>query len=154
MIRTPWWLRYLMSSSRYSLPQLLIFHSDPQRFHSASLENGVDSTPVMPSEPNQRRQRASRACDFCHARGLRCLQALSRTGQAQESRADCVTCTNYGVKCTMNRPIRRRGRKPTVPGLDDLDDGQPPAVNQDPGFKSLRTIRRLIRIYCNTMYQC
>ncbi|KAI1627409.1 fungal-specific transcription factor domain-containing protein [Exophiala viscosa] len=78
----------------------------------------------MRSEPVQRRQRASRACDFCHARGLRCLQA-------QESRADCVTCTNYGVKCTMNRPIRRRGRKPTVPGSDELDDGQP--KDEDPG---------------------
>lgn len=110
----------------------------------------------MRSESGQKRQRASHACDFCHARGLKCHQAPWSVDQPPGSRAaGCLTCTAYGVECKINRPIRRRGRKPLVPPeeLDMLED-TPPKDPQDSGFKSLHTIWRLTRIYRNTMYQC
>jgi hypothetical protein len=122
------------------------------------------------ARPTRKRQRASRACDFCHGRGLKCRQDESSTRQHAAS-GTCLTCLDYGVKCTLDRPIRRRGRKPLNrnhhPEECD-DDGRymlPSPQEQvyddnaesfdDPSyFRSVSCIRRLVRIYCDTMYQC
>jgi Fungal specific transcription factor domain/Fungal Zn(2)-Cys(6) binuclear cluster domain len=91
--------------------------------------------------PEQRRQRASYACDFCHTRGLKCRRQTSNGRNLEE--AGCLTCTDYGAQCTLNRPIRRRGRKP--------QRRSPNGIQQ---HGSLDATRRLIRVYRNTMYQC
>ncbi|KAL4860714.1 hypothetical protein BDV12DRAFT_204761 [Aspergillus spectabilis] len=57
----------------------------------------------------------------------------------------------------MTRPIRRRGRRPTgpVPVPVQLNESQGHnSHNEESGVKSLRAIRRLVRIYRDTMYQC
>ncbi|RDL39321.1 Uncharacterized protein BP5553_03661 [Venustampulla echinocandica] len=58
----------------------------------------------------------------------------------------------------MNRPIRRRGRKPHANRQQDqLEERQrepDKPDNQDPDLASLDPIQRLIRVYRNTMYQC
>ncbi|KAF3810828.1 hypothetical protein GCG54_00003005 [Colletotrichum gloeosporioides] len=100
----------------------------------------------------QKRQRASQACDFCHSRGLRCRPGPARFGQGKQARESCLNCNDYEIECTMSRPIRKRGRKPAI--------AKPPAMQghggEGPvgGFKSFYAIRRLIRIYRDTMYQC
>ncbi|PVI00791.1 hypothetical protein DM02DRAFT_642261 [Periconia macrospinosa] len=63
----------------------------------------------MHSRSTNTAQRAPSACDFCHVRGLKCRK---RTGNLEP---ECLTCSDYGVQCTMNRPIRKRGRKPRIP---------------------------------------
>ncbi|KAF4834015.1 hypothetical protein CGCTS75_v003624 [Colletotrichum tropicale] len=52
----------------------------------------------------------------------------------------------------MSRPIRKRGRKPAIAKPPAMQDhgGEGPIG----GFKSFYAIRRLIRIYRDTMYQC
>lgn len=119
----------------------------------------------------QKRQRASRACDFCHARGLKCRWGPSDSVQGPST---CLTCVDYGVRCKIDRPVRKRGRKPTLrlrnevsdpPDLDqyshdgmlnDLGDNEAPSdasfVTND--FRSPSFVQRLVRIYCDTMYQC
>ena len=124
----------------------------------------------MPSQPLHKRQRASRACDFCHSRGLKCRRIISeRTGQL-ESLVSCLTCLDYGAQCTINRPIRKRGRKPALPPSDELigDPEQMLHLSDRPDntqisvetlgevadFCSLHVVRRLVHIYRDTMYQC
>ena len=113
------------------------------------------------------RQRASSACDFCHSRGLRCRS----DPQCKTPNAPCLTCHDYGATCTRERPIRRRGRKPAARALQVVspspepglvadgaanDNGLPgsTACGQQSDFKSPQTVRRLLNIYVDTMYQC
>ncbi|QPC78171.1 hypothetical protein HYE68_008923 [Fusarium pseudograminearum] len=100
------------------------------------------------------RKRALQACDFCHSRGLKCRR-LSADPQTQDISNVCLTCIDYNVQCTMNRPVKRRGRKPTIPSGGSGKTG--PGVQVDPqasSFKSPDCIHRLIEIYRDTMYQC
>ncbi|KAB5566249.1 hypothetical protein GE09DRAFT_1106052 [Coniochaeta sp. 2T2.1] len=113
----------------------------------------------MPSQSvQQRSQRASRACDFCHGRGLKCRRASDNRPSATVGWPGCLTCTDYGVQCTMIRPIRRRGRKPMTPRPDPDELYVRPMGQEDSpqtqGFGSLHAIRRLVQIYRDTMYQC
>ncbi|KAH7028155.1 uncharacterized protein B0I36DRAFT_365262 [Microdochium trichocladiopsis] len=102
------------------------------------------------------RQRASSACDFCHGRGLRC-----RSDPQQSPGAPCLTCRDYGAKCTRTRPVRRRGRKPATRALVSPSP-EPSGTNfhsrciaaTQGDFRCLSTIRRLLNIYVDTMYQC
>ncbi|KAF2220133.1 hypothetical protein BDZ85DRAFT_32223 [Elsinoe ampelina] len=102
----------------------------------------------MPRASNRPRQRASRACDFCHARGLRCRRPTSESGTTLPG---CLTCVDYGVKCTQDRPAGKRGRKPKSLIVEVLSDVSSP---QPVDHFSLQTVRRLTRIYRDTMYQC
>lgn len=67
------------------------------------------------SNQSRTRQRASLACDFCHGRGLKCRQSAISGRQP----SSCLTCIDYGVACTVDRPVRRRGRKPARTVLDN-----------------------------------
>jgi hypothetical protein len=89
------------------------------------------------------RQRVSRACDFCHQRGLRCRS--DKTSNA------CRTCTEYAVECTSSRPTRKRGRRPTT-SVTKKSAG----ADHDPrtGLDARHLTKRLLQIYCDTMYQC
>ncbi|KIW10315.1 hypothetical protein PV08_11277 [Exophiala spinifera] len=56
------------------------------------------------SEPRSiKPKRALKACDFCHRRGRGC-----RIDPADNSR--CLTCLDFGVSCTWNRPSAKRGK--------------------------------------------
>lgn len=118
----------------------------------------------------QKRQRASRACDFCHTRGLKCRWPADGV----QGPSTCLTCVDYGVRCKIDRPVRKRGRKPTLrprnEGLNspDLDQYSDDGILNDFGdngaqsdtscatndFRSSSFVQRLVRIYCDTMYQC
>ncbi|KAK2037951.1 hypothetical protein LZ31DRAFT_570469 [Colletotrichum somersetense] len=89
----------------------------------------------MPYQTPQKRQRASRACDFCHTRGLRCRRGPESPSQIYESRAGCLTCRDYEIECTMNRPIRKRGRKPAAP--EPGERGSDQSTQHDTGFPFL-----------------
>ncbi|KAL3473417.1 hypothetical protein BJX99DRAFT_261347 [Aspergillus californicus] len=96
-------------------------------------------------------QRASHACDFCHSRGLRCRRS-SQTNKSRASIDHCLTCIDYAVQCTLNRPIQKRGRKSTkTTRPQSRPNAYPPGnVQSDPGS----AVQQLIRIYRDTMYQC
>jgi hypothetical protein len=97
---------------------------------------------MPPKAPLQtERQRVSRACDFCHQRGLRCRR--DKTSNA------CRTCTEYAVECTSSRPMRKRGRRPTTSVVTKNGDHDPP-----PSLHARHLTKRLLTIYCDTMYQC
>jgi hypothetical protein len=116
--------------------------------------------------PTQKRKRASRACDFCHARGLRCRRNVYGN-QERQMGLSCLTCIDYGVPCKVDRPIRKRGRKPLFrqsgepntnyhddePMRNDQDDVEETS-EQTHDYRSLHFILRLVRIYRDTMYQC
>ncbi|KAK6373972.1 uncharacterized protein PV06_02836 [Exophiala oligosperma] len=120
---------------------------------------------MHPPKQDEARQRASRACDFCHTRGLKCRRRAP-DGTSLGPEAGCLTCTDYGAQCTLNRPVRRRGRKPKKIAVqqqqspdDDGGGGDDNRANHSEGdrnteLESLDAIQRLIRIYCNTTYQC
>ena len=91
-----------------------------------------------------KRQRASQACDFCHGRGLRCRRNI--TSDTSHIEPSCLACLDYGVHCTVDRTVKKRGRKPKNATSYELGG--------DRGIHSLDTIRLLVRIYCDTMYQC
>jgi hypothetical protein len=98
--------------------------------------------------------------------------------QQKSAQAGCLTCNDYGVDCTMDRPIRKRGRKgtATVPSREQPEtspfDGSASFGNQlhgdelsdgfdfelesvsEANFTSMHVIRRLVRIYHDTMYLC
>jgi hypothetical protein len=63
----------------------------------------VNSMPDGASRPKKQR-RISRACDFCHRRSVRC-----RPTQGDGNR--CQNCSDFGVDCTFNRPMKKRGSK-------------------------------------------
>jgi hypothetical protein len=65
----------------------------------------VNSMPDGTSRPKKQR-RISRACDFCHRRSIRC-----RPTQGDGNR--CQNCSDFGVDCTFNRPVKKRGIKLT-----------------------------------------
>ncbi|KAF5680057.1 maltose fermentation regulatory MAL33 [Fusarium heterosporum] len=98
------------------------------------------------------RKRALQACDFCHARGLKCRRLPMTNPQPPEISHDCLTCIGYGMQCTMNRPVRKRGRKPAAPSGQTQTRTQTDSRPSD--FKSPDCTRRLIEIYRDTMYQC
>ncbi|ETN40931.1 uncharacterized protein HMPREF1541_05211 [Cyphellophora europaea CBS 101466] len=106
----------------------------------------------MEPQSNGKRQRASCACDFCNSRGLRCRRAQAGPTETQDLLSSCLTCIDYGVVCTLDRPIRRRGRKPKVSPSNSFDAAA--GLGQDVDFKSMHTVQQLIRIYQDTMYQC
>ena len=136
--------------SQLSLLQLFIrrahitFLKQLKRRHPAS---------AMPKASPVKRQRASFACDFCHTRGLKCRRTAQSVDDddAIDSDASCLTCLDYGVTCTVNRPVRKRGRKPRI-----ASQGKESELSSDANSQiwSLQTIRRLVRIYRDTMYQC
>jgi hypothetical protein len=104
----------------------------------------------MPKAVAAKRQRASQACDFCHARGLRCRRiATGPDGQAIED-AGCLNCKDYGVSCTVDRPVKKRGRKPQVMSSNQNEIGS----TRDSHIMSMETIHKLVRIYRDTMCQC
>lgn len=73
--------------------------------------------------PRPKLQRISQACDFCHRRGLKCIPPAPNpiTGNGSGRSADCLTCIEYGQKCTSLRQPKKRGTKPRTR----------PAQNQD-----------------------
>lgn len=73
----------------------------------------------------------------------------------------CLTCKDYEIECTNNRPVLKRGRKPQTSQSKEVMEvevevevpqGRPPVPK--PGFMCLDSIWRLLRIYRDTMYQC
>ncbi|PMD44836.1 hypothetical protein L207DRAFT_541235 [Hyaloscypha variabilis F] len=52
----------------------------------------------------KKQRRISRACDFCHRRSIRCRPT-------QDDGNRCQNCSDFGVECTFNRPMKRRGTK-------------------------------------------
>lgn len=126
----------------------------------------------MPKSANSRVRRVSRACDFCHARGLKC-RWRSVSDLAREQSVGCLTCNDYEVECTMDRPIRKRGRKPTnriasiaatdVSSTEGPHAFEPSSHSQEDSasvsgphsdFVSTVHVKRLVKIYRDTMYQC
>jgi hypothetical protein len=131
-------------------PSRLINPSQGLAFYSCSILFTHYSATVMLKAVTTKRQRASQACDFCHARGLRCRRnAIEEDDGASES-TGCLTCKDYGVICTANRPMKKRGRKPQVMSSDESELQS--TENQD--IMSLQTIHKLVRIYRDTMFQC
>jgi hypothetical protein len=63
----------------------------------------VNSMPEGASRPKKQR-RISRACDFCHRRSIRCRPTQGDGNQ-------CQNCSDFGVDCTFNRPVKKRGTK-------------------------------------------
>lgn len=63
----------------------------------------ISSTSSGTPRPKKQR-RISRACDFCHRRSIRC-----RPGQDDGNR--CRNCSDFGIDCTFNRPLKRRRTK-------------------------------------------
>lgn len=56
------------------------------------------------SEPRSvKSKRVLKACDFCHKRGRGC-----KIDPTDNSR--CLTCLDFGVNCTWNRPSAKRGK--------------------------------------------
>jgi hypothetical protein len=104
----------------------------------------------MPKAVTTKRQRASKACDFCHARGLRCRRVAAEENGEQSEDTGCLTCKDYGVSCTMNRPVKKRGRKAQVLSSDESEI----RLTEDSHIMSLQTIHKLVRIYRDTMFQC
>jgi hypothetical protein len=49
-------------------------------------------------------RRISRACDFCHRRSIRCRPS-------EEDATRCQNCRDFAVRCTYNRPSKKRGTK-------------------------------------------
>jgi hypothetical protein len=126
------------------------------------------------NQPARKRQRVSRACDFCHARGLKCHRSASVSDQYRGI-SSCLTCIDCKVPCKTDRPIRKRGRKPGFAsssgsvngheqeyqsiGLERNDQNSIESLNLETldsiyDFRSLSFVQRLVRIYCDTMYQC
>lgn len=71
--------------------------------------------------PRPKLQRISQACDFCHRRGLKCIPPAPSpiTVNGSGRSADCLTCIEYGQKCTSLRQPKKRGTKPrTRPAQD------------------------------------
>jgi hypothetical protein len=62
-----------------------------------------NSTSSGTARPKKQR-RISRACDFCHRRSIRC-----RPGQDDGNQ--CQNCSDFGLDCTFNRPLKRRRTK-------------------------------------------
>ena len=105
----------------------------------------------MPKADATKRQRASQACDFCHARGLKCRRGAAGEGDGQAIKdSGCLTCKDYGVNCKMERPVKKRGRRPQVIFPDENEV----VATRDVHAMSLQTIHRLVQIYRDTMYQC
>jgi hypothetical protein len=104
----------------------------------------------MPKAVTTKRQRASQACDFCHARGLRCRRVAAGENGEESEDIGCLTCKDYGVSCTTNRPVKKRGRKAQVLSSDESDI----RLTEDSHIISLQTIHKLVRIYRDTMFQC
>lgn len=107
----------------------------------------------MPRAVIGKRQRASQACDFCHGRGLRCRRNITSDNDPSQGESSCLACQDYGVDCTVLRTVKKRGRKPKSPAAHELEQ-EPVDANLSGGVHSLDTIRLLVRIYCDTMYQC
>ena len=102
-----------------------------------------------------KKQRASHACDFCHARGLRCRWAPGGADPTQQTlQRGCLTCKDYEIECTNNRPVLKRGRKPRTPQTKDVEVPRIRMPIATPSYMSLDVIWRLLRIYRDTMYQC
>lgn len=59
----------------------------------------------MPGQ--QKKQRTSRACDFCHRRSIRCRPSTEESDK-------CQNCSDYGLTCAFNRPVKKRGLKPSA----------------------------------------
>lgn len=118
----------------------------------------------MQSAASRKRQRATRACDFCHSRGLKCRQGgTNLTAGLSENvlSVGCLTCADYGVECTINRPLRKRGRrKPSQSAAgDSIEAGNGSTARRsktkpldESKFGSQDVIRRLVQIYHDTMY--
>ncbi|EXK80186.1 hypothetical protein FOQG_15266 [Fusarium oxysporum f. sp. raphani 54005] len=98
------------------------------------------------------RQRVLQACDFCHSRGLKCRRSSMTETTSRDGHRTCLTCIDYGAECTMNRPVRKRGRKPAV--TTGKSNKQKQTGSESSDFRSPQCIRRLIDIYRDTMYQC
>ncbi|KAL2847539.1 fungal-specific transcription factor domain-containing protein [Aspergillus pseudoustus] len=56
------------------------------------------------SQRPRKLQRISKACDFCNRRSIKCNK---NSGPL----APCQNCADFGVPCTYDRPIRRRGAR-------------------------------------------
>ncbi|KAF5697387.1 maltose fermentation regulatory MAL33, partial [Fusarium mundagurra] len=85
-------------------------------------------------------------------RGLKCRRSSGTETVSREGHRVRLTCIDYGAECTMTRPVRKRGRKPTVPTGKINDQKQ--AENEGSDFRSPQCVRRLRDIYRDTMYQC
>ena len=146
----------------------------------------------MLSAVSRQRQRATRACDFCHSRGLKCRRgaynqysynlAIGVVEETALSNVKCLTCSDYGVECTMIRPLRKRGRRKATDSTTERDISNYTEANgarsdiilndrdtellrvprpskttkshllDEVKFGSQDVIRRLVQIYHDTMY--
>jgi hypothetical protein len=70
--------------------------------------------PEIVTKPRKLR-RISRACDFCHKRSIRCKPS-------SEDASRCQNCLDFGVSCTYNRPVKKRGIK-SGSGKSSSDNG-------------------------------
>ncbi|OJI88352.1 hypothetical protein ASPTUDRAFT_50281 [Aspergillus tubingensis CBS 134.48] len=55
----------------------------------------------MPQRP-RKVQRISRACDLCHRRSIKCTKTRGPL-------EPCENCVDFGIPCTYERPLRKRG---------------------------------------------
>ncbi|KAJ5532974.1 hypothetical protein N7494_009526 [Penicillium frequentans] len=56
------------------------------------------------SEKPRKIQRVSMACDFCHRRSIKCSHSEDPLGR-------CQNCVDFDLRCTFDRPAKRRGVK-------------------------------------------
>ncbi|KAJ9214173.1 transcriptional regulator family: Fungal Specific TF [Paecilomyces variotii] len=56
------------------------------------------------SQRSRKLQRASKACDFCNRRSIKC-------NKNNGPLAPCQNCEDFGVRCTYDRPTKRRGAR-------------------------------------------
>ncbi|KAJ5809688.1 uncharacterized protein N7503_001906 [Penicillium pulvis] len=56
------------------------------------------------SEKPRKLQRISMACDFCHRRSIKCSHSEDPLGR-------CQNCVDFDLRCTFDRPAKRRGVK-------------------------------------------
>jgi Fungal Zn(2)-Cys(6) binuclear cluster domain len=59
--------------------------------------------------------RISRACDFCHKRSIKCTVELADSQK-------CRNCIDFGVSCTYDRPVKKRGVKSARPPASSSPD--------------------------------
>ncbi|CAO2650346.1 Nn.00g016380.m01.CDS01 [Neocucurbitaria sp. VM-36] len=106
----------------------------------------------------KKRRRITQACDFCHSRGVKCRRNTSE--RAIEDHRECLTCVEFGERCTYSRRPKRRGTKPYVRNKNlENDIGHYAPSNTDNSaswqqtiLRNQETIAYLIDIYLDTVH--
>lgn len=101
---------FIATTTPYSFPYGLGSHSQSIRhkMNEVTSPSQIPDLSLNPSSEAQSRprklRRISRACDFCHKRSIRCKPSAEDAGR-------CQNCLDFGVGCTYNRPLKKRGIK-------------------------------------------